>query len=634
MSVSSYTKASEKRKLKTWLENYSEAAAALLCGLFAFAAWMSENMAANMSVALYVLSFLIGGFVKAKEGLLTLLNERDIDVNLLMIVAAVGAASIGYWAEGAVLIFIFALSGALESYTMARSKREISSLMDMKPETAVLFQDGRERIVAVEQLKPGDVIIVKPGERIPADGRIAAGSSAVDQAAITGESVPADKSAGDEVFAGTLNGQGALVVEVTQPGESTLFAKIIQMVHEAQSEKPASQRFVERFERIYARLIIAAALLLGSVPVLLGMMAWKEALYKTMVFLVVASPCAVVASIMPAVLSAISKGARKGLLFKGGAHLENLSQVRVVAFDKTGTLTAGRPDVTDMIPFQGLNEQELLRIAASVESLSEHPLAKAIVRKAEEEGINYDRPAELRSLSGFGVEAVVKGERWYIGKPASAEEQPLAPEVQAELSRLQEQGKTVAVVYHSRGAAGIIAFRDRLRAEAIAAIAQLKRQGILVAMLTGDQRRTAQAIAAEAGIDIVYAELLPQEKAERIKELKQKYGAVAMVGDGINDAPALATATVGIGMGATGSDAALETADLVLMNDDIAKIPEAVALGQKTGRVVKQNLGFAVAVIILLIAVNFIEGIALPLGVVGHEGSTLLVILNGLRLLR
>ncbi|TDF95151.1 heavy metal translocating P-type ATPase [Paenibacillus piri] len=626
--------AKKANELTGWLSRYGEGVAALTSGLFIVAAWGIGNASHTWEVILYLFAFVVGGFVKAKEGLQTLIAERDLDVNLLMIVAAVGAASIGYWAEGAVLIFIFSLSGVLESYTMDRSRRDISSLMEMKPETAVLYRNGEEMAVGIEQLTIGDTIVVKPGERIPADGIVIEGASAVDQAAITGESIPADKGEGDEVFAGTLNGQGALFIEVSQPSESTLFAKIIRLVQDAQSEKPATQRFIERFERIYARLIIFISFLFIVTPPLLLNWSWQQSFYKAMVFLVVASPCALVASIMPAMLSAISNSARKGVLFKGGAHLENLARTKVVAFDKTGTLTTGQPVVTDLIAFQGYDESEMLQIAASLESLSEHPLAKAIVLQAQEKGLKIQRPSAFTTRTGWGVQAQWNGDAWKIGKPAFMEKSFATEPVLEIIDRLEREGKTVTVMHNTHGAVGVIALRDSLRPNVKQTIVALKKQGIKVAMLTGDQRQTANAIAREAGIELIYAELLPEDKVSRVKELKQTYGSIAMVGDGINDAPALATATVGIAMGTAGSDAALETANMVLLSDDIEKISEAIVLGKRTLSIVKQNMVFALSVILLLILANFIQGIALPLGVVGHEGSTILVILNGLRLLR
>jgi len=620
--------------MKDTLERYGEGVAALASGVLIAAAWGISGASETWSVALYLLAFAVGGFTKAKEGLHTLIVERDLDVNLLMIAAAIGAASIGYWTEGAVLIFIFSLSGALESYTMDRSSRDISALMDMRPETAVLYHEGEESVVPIAALMEGNIVIVRPGESIPADGIIIEGASAVNQASITGESIPVDKRAGEEVFAGTLNGEGALFIEVSRPGEATLFSKIIRLVQEAQSEKPASQQFMERFERIYARSIIVICLLLIVAPPLLLDWSWEQTFYKAMVFLVVASPCALVASIMPAMLSAISSSARRGLLFKGGAHLENLAKTKVIAFDKTGTLTEGKPQVTDIIAIGDNEENEMLRIAASLESLSEHPLAKAIVGKAQDAGLRLEKPSAFTTKTGWGIEAELEGKSWKIGKPAFLDAAHLTSELASMIQRLEGEGKTVTVMHHNGGAAAIIALRDQIRPETKRAIATLKKAGVAVAMLTGDQRQTAEAIAREAGIDLVYAELLPEDKVRKVKELREQYGYAVMVGDGVNDAPALATATVGIAMGAAGSDAALETAGVVLLKDDIGKIAEAITLGQRTARIVKQNMVFAIIVITMLIAANFSEGLALPLGVVGHEGSTILVILNGLRLLR
>ncbi|USG63400.1 cadmium-translocating P-type ATPase [Brevibacillus ruminantium] len=630
----SRTESKKKKSARQWIARYAEGLAALISGVFLAAAWTIENASHTLSIWLYVLAFAIGGFAKAKEGFLTLTKEKDLDVNLLMIVAAIGAASIGYWAEGAVLIFIFSLSGALEAFTMERSSRDISALMELKPEKAILYRDGKERLVTIEELQLGDLILVKPGERIPADGVVKDGYSSVNQASITGESVPVDKVLGDDVYAGTLNGQGALFIEVTKTSESTLFSKIIRLVQEAQSEMPKSQRYMERFQRIYARVIIAATLVLILVPHYALGWTWDEALYKAMVFLVVASPCALVASIMPAMLSAISNCARKGLLFKGGAHLEKLAEVKVVAFDKTGTLTYGRPEVTDMIAYQDLDESKLLFVAATVEKLSTHPIAKAIVQKAGEESLSLGYPADFQSYAGWGVEGTIHGEVWRVGKPGTGENFGGHEQARNDLERLKREGKTVVSIHNEKGIAGIIALQDSVRPEVKQMITHLKKLGIQVAMLTGDQQATADAIAKEAGIDLVYAELLPEDKVKIVKKLRTDIGSVAMVGDGINDAPALATASVGIAMGAAGSDAALETSDLVLMNDDLKRIEDGIVLGRRMKKIIVQNMVFAALVIAVLMISNFAAGIPLPLGVVGHEGSTILVILNGLRLLR
>lgn len=641
-----------KWDIRSLLSN-AEVVAALGSGLLMLVAWLTSQWSEPLSVVLYVISYAVGGWVKAKEGVETLLKERDLDVNLLMIAAAMGAAAIGYWNEGAMLIFIFALSGALESYTMERSRKDISSLMELQPETALRIEKGEMVSVSINKLEIGDLILVKPGELIPADGKIYRGSSSVNQASITGESVPVDKSVGDEVFTGTLNGEGVLYIEVTQSAESTLFAKIIKLVEEAENEVPESQRFIKRFESIYARVVVIAtvALIVLATPVL-GW-DWDTTFYKAMVFLVVASPCALVSSIMPAMLSSISNRARKGVLFKGGAHIENMARTAVVAFDKTGTLTLGTPVVTDFIAGEGWDRHELLGISASIERMSKHPLALAIVQSAEKEGAELQQVENGQSITGWGMQAEVEGIIWKIGKSdvldhPTIDQHSGAVSAQKELSALEEnrqhwlsirnmlesEGKTVSVILKGDLIAGMIALQDAVRPQAAMAVKRLQQLGIKVAMLTGDRKATADVIAKQSGVDMVFSDLLPEDKVTHIKELRARYGHVVMVGDGVNDAPALATATVGIGMGVSGSGTVLEVADAVLMNDNIDEIAGTVKVARRVQRIVKQNMIFAITVILTLIAANFIQGVALPLGVIGHEGSTILVILNGLRLLR
>ncbi|ASA24198.1 heavy metal translocating P-type ATPase [Paenibacillus donghaensis] len=623
----------------------SEMQAALGSGVLMLVAWATGSWSEMLSVAIYVLSYAVGGWSKAKEGVETLVKERDLDVNLLMIAAALGAASIGYWNEGALLIFIFAMSGALESYTMERSKKDISSLLALKPATAVRIEQGAMNEVGIDQLVLGDLLLVRPGELIPADGKVCRGESAVDQASITGESLPVEKSVGSEVFAGTVNGEGPLYIEVTKAAENTLFAKIIKMVEEAETEVPESQRFIKRLESIYARVVVGATALLILLPPFLLDWSWSNTFYKAMVFLVVASPCALVSSIMPAMLSAISKSARKGILFKGGVHLENMARTKVVAFDKTGTLTEGIPQVTDFIASAGYDRDELLSISASIENLSRHPLAEAIVRKAEEEYLELQGVQESKSLTGWGIEGRIDGRLWSIGKSnlLDGNDQWTGPEAAGSNSldywrslrgQLESEGKTVSVIMDGEKIAGMIALQDTLRPQAEAAVRKLQNLGIKVAMLTGDRAATAAVMARRTGVDLVFADLLPEDKVSHVKTLREQYGHVVMVGDGVNDAPALATATVGMGMGMKGSGAALEIADVVLMNDNIEEIAATISLARRSQRIVKQNMIFAVTVIAALMISNFVQGIALPFGVVGHEGSTILVILNGLRLLR
>ncbi|USB32641.1 heavy metal translocating P-type ATPase [Paenibacillus sp. YPG26] len=615
------------------LLRHKEMLQALGSGALMLMAWGMHDWVPLLSVLVYVTAYAVGGWGKARDGIETLVKERDLDVNLLMIAAAMGAAAIGYWNEGAMLIFIFALSGALESFATERSRKDISALISLKPETALRIDKGGMKVVPVTELEVGDLLLVKPGEVIPADGVIESGSSSVNQASITGESIPVDKTAGAGVYAGTLNGEGALYIKVNCPSEGSLFSKIITLVEEAQSEVPRTQRFIQRFEGIYARIVVGVTLcLVVLAPLVLGW-TWEMSFYKSMVFLVVASPCALVSSIMPAMLSAISNGARKGLLFKGGAHLENLGYTSVVAFDKTGTLTMGAPEVTDLIVADGYEPDEVLRYCASAENLSDHPLARAIVKEAEKRGLELLPAEEMKSVAGWGIEARVGGEVWKIGKP-SAMGAGLPEWCREEILKLESEGKTISVVVHRDCPVGLLALRDNIRPQAREAVARLRKLGIQTAMLTGDHNITATAIGREAGVDQVYGDLLPAGKVEHIKMLREKYGHVVMVGDGVNDAPALATASVGIAMGASGSGTALEVADVVLMNDDLERIAGAITLSRRARRIVKMNIAFAISVILLLIAGNFVQGIPLPLGVIGHEGSTILVILNGLRLLR
>lgn len=606
---------------------------ALGSGVLMLTAWGVASLSQTLSILLYIAAYTMGGYLKAKEGLETLIKERDLDVNLLMIAAALGAAAIGYWNEGAMLIFIFALSGALESFASERSHKDISALISMKPETAVRVGPDGMKVVPVEELAIGDLLLVKPGEVIPADGLIRSGGSAVNQATITGESIPVDKAIGDGVYAGTLNGEGALYIEVTSPAEGTLFAKIIALVKQAQNETPETQRFIKRLEGLYAKGVIAitAALILIT-PVLLDW-SWSFAFYKAMVFLVVASPCALVSSVMPAMLSAMSKSARKGVLFKGGAHMDNLGSTKVVAFDKTGTLTAGQPVVNELFVADGYDRLEVLAACASAESLSEHPLAQAIVNRAGTEGVKLKKVEEMKSIIGWGIEAQVDGQLWRIGK-ADENDADMPAALMQRLKVLVTEGNTVSLILQDDKYVGLIALQDTIRPQAMAAIAKLRELGVQTVMLTGDRSGTAKAVAKAAGVDEVYGDLLPEDKVEHVRKMRAKHGHTVMVGDGVNDAPALAASTVGVAMGAGGTGAALEVADVVLMNDNLEMIAETIALARRARKIVKQNLIFAAGVIIFLIAGNFVQGISLPLGVIGHEGSTLLVILNGLRLLR
>ncbi|PQD94241.1 cadmium-translocating P-type ATPase [Pradoshia eiseniae] len=618
-----------------WREHI-ELIAALLSGLFILLGWiLSKNEFGTISILLYLLAFAIGGYAKAKEGITDTIETKRLNVEILMILAAVGSAIIGYWTEGAILIFIFSLSGALETYTMNKSHKEISALMDLQPEEALLIDhEGNETIVKVADLTLGDHILIKAGERVPSDGTIIQGTTNIDEAAITGESIPVSKQVNDEVFAGTVNLRGTITVEITKPQEETLFQKIIQLVQSAQSEKSPSQLFIERFEGTYVNIVLIVVGLMLFLPHFLLGWTWNETIYRAMVLLVVASPCALAASVMPATLSAISNGARRGILFKGGVHLENLGNLKAIALDKTGTLTKGKPEVTDVLFRDDLTEEGFLQFVASVEKYSNHPLAQSIVKYASENsGLSLIKPESSEDISGFGAKAILQGVEWKVGKADFVGADAAAEFQNGIANQLAEEGKTIVFASDDKGIAGLITLKDTVRPETLEAIEKLKSVGVHTFMLTGDGKATAQAIARESRVDGFVAECLPETKVEELKKLKEKYGTVAMVGDGINDAPALATASIGIAMG-EGTDVALETADVVLMKNNLSLIAEAVLLSRKMNKIIKQNVIFSITVIMLLVCSNFLQTINLPLGVIGHEGSTILVILNGLRLLK
>lgn len=611
-----------------------ELIAAILSGIFIVIGWLlSKWNHESISVAFYLAAFIIGGYAKAKEGIEETIKNKDLNVELLMFFAAIGSAIIGYWTEGAMLIFIFALSGALETYTMNKSQKEISSLLEIQPETALRVMNGREELVHVSSLEVGDTILVKPGERMPADGKIAQGITTIDESTISGESIPVSKGSGSEVFAGTINLNGSIKVEVTRPANETVFQKIIELVQSAQSEKSPSQLFIERFEGAYVKIVLLVVVLMMFIPHFVLDWSWNTTFYRAMILLVVASPCALVASIMPATLSAISNGARKGILFKGGIHIESLSHIKAIAFDKTGTLTKGKPEVTDIIVRPDLNEKDLLHLVASIENQSNHPLAIAIVQFWKSKNhVDLLQPEQIEDVPGWGLKASLNQQEWLIGKKDFVgSEDAIAFENGISL-KLENEGKTVVYVKDSSGIAAAIGLQDIVRNETKNALLQLKNEGIRTIMLTGDSENTAKNIAAQSKIDEYIAECLPETKVSTLKKIKEQYGNVAMVGDGVNDAPALATANVGIAMG-EGSDVAMETADVVLMKNDLSRIAEAIRLSRKMNRIIKQNIIFSLAVIMVLIASNFLEFLNLPLGVVGHEGSTILVILNSLRCL-
>ena len=642
------------------LKEHPDVVAAAVCGILVLLGWLSLHL--NwLGLALLILpaAYVIGGYESAREGLTTLFEEKQLDVDLLMIVAALGAAGLGLWrqeyyliVDGAILILIFAISGALEGYAMQRTERDIRSLMGLTPDVARVIVHLQEQEISIDKLQVGDEVLVKPGELIPTDAIITEGNSTLNEASITGESLPVEKTIGDAVFAGTINGNGALKLRVDQPPESSLIQRVIQLVKQAQTQAPPSQLFIERFERSYALVIVVCGLLLGTLPPLLLNWDWETTIYRALIFLVVASPCALMAAIMPTLLSGIANGARAGILFKSGAQLEMMGKVKAIAFDKTGTLTTGKLQVVQIIPATGQSESRLLQMAAAIEAYSEHPIGQAIAQFAQQKPIQLPRVTNVKAEIGYGISGEVENQLILVGKAAFVENpkitvgaglddsfagksitysQNLIPDAQ----QLEAEGKTVVWVSYAGEILGIIAIADTPRLNAAATIKRLKDLGVeQIVMLTGDNKRTAQSVAQQLAIDEVYAELLPEDKVSVIRRLQRQYQTVAMVGDGINDAPALAQASVGIAMGVAGSDVALETADIVLMADRLEKLEQAIILGRRSQRIVKQNITFALSFIVLLLVANFVGNITMPLGVIGHEGSTVLVTLSGLRMLR
>ena len=624
----------EKNTFLSRVMPHIELIAALFSGILILIAWfIGKSGFETVSIVFYVLAFIIGGFAKAKEGIEATIEEKELNVEMLMIFAAIGSSIIGYWTEGAILIFIFAVSGALETYTMNKSRKEISSLMELQPEEAWKLQaDGSTIRVSIKDLAVGDNLVVKPGERIPADGIVVNGMTSVDEAAISGESIPLSKQSNDTLFAGTVNLSGAITMEMTKTNEDSLFQKIIDLVQTAQDEKSPAQQFIERFEGTYVKVVLIAVAVMMVLPHFLLGWDWNTTFYRAMVLLVVASPCALVASIMPATLAAISNGAKNGILFKGGMHLENISEMKAIALDKTGTLTQGKPVVTDFFVRDDLDRLSTLTILVTIESQSNHPLAQAISAFAKTEGITKLPIISIEDRPGFGLRASIEGQEILVGKPEFVNKADAFAFQGGVAAALADEGKTVIFMRDEKGIAAAAALKDTVREEAKEAIKLLQSLGIKTVMLTGDNEKTAKVIAKEAGIDQYIAECLPETKVQHMKKLLAEHSFVGMVGDGINDAPALATATTGFAMG-EGTDVALETADVILMKNDLSKIAYAVKMSRKMQRIVKQNIFFSLAVITILIVSNFLQVVDLPLGVIGHEGSTILVILNGLRML-
>lgn len=584
--------------------------------------------------AAFTVAFLAGG-IPAGKGALEALLEKKLDIDLLMVLAALAAAGVGEARDGAILLFLFSLAGTLEEYAMGNTKRAVVALMKLRPDEANLeAENGQVSRVAVESLLVGQIVVVKPGEKIPVDGSVLSGISAVDQSSMTGESVPVDKAVGDGVFAGTVNGHGVLRVEVEKTASHSTLAQMITLVTEAQAKRSPSERFSDWFGERYTVVV-----LVGSFVALLGFLVFgdssAEAFYKAATLLVVASPCAIVISVPAAILSALAASARKGMLFKGGAALETFAAIDIVAFDKTGTLTEGKMQVNQVVPL-GVSEHQLMQLASSLEAHSEHPLAKSILKHAETFAITPGAVEQVEAVPGKGIYATIEGHRYFAGNRKMLAESGLAIDAKTEeaLASLEAAGQT-AIIIGSELVLGVIGLSDTVRASAKETIAALRKSGIKrIVMLTGDHRMVAEAVAREIGIlpADIYSDLLPTDKVAIVEKLRAE-GTVSFVGDGVNDAAALATSHVGVAMGTAGSDVALEAADVALLSDDLGALLRARKLSLQANRIIKQNLVFAISILIFMVIVTVFFYLPLPLGVIGHEGGTLLVVANGLRML-
>lgn len=637
-----------------FLGDNAELIFSLLCGSLLGVGYLVEKLFSAPSwlpFACYLAAYFFGGFFTLRAALVNLRLGR-FEIDTLMLVAAAGAAGLGAWAEGALLLFLFSLGHALEHYAMGRAKRAIEALAELAPRTATVRRNSETQEVPVEDLVVRDIILVKPNSRLPADGFVLTGESSVNQAPVTGESIPVDKrpaqnaiearanpdkvDAAHRVFAGTINGSGAIEIEVTRKSSDTTLAKVVKMVSEAETQKSPTQRLTDKFERVFVPAVLALAVILLFAGFVIDE-PFHDTFYRAMAVLVAASPCALAIATPSAVLSGVARAARGGVLVKGGAPLENLGSLSAIAFDKTGTLTAGAPRITDVVPAPGVTEDELLAVAVAVESLSDHPLAKAIARDGRERLSNKPAPeaSDLESLTGQGVSArlgdatVLIGKAEMFGRDGAA---PLSDAISKAIAELRDGGRTTMVVRRGGHDLGAIGLMDTPRAAAKIALAELHRLGMRrLIMISGDHQKVAEAIARQVGIDEARGDLMPEDKVETIKKLRSE-GKVAMVGDGVNDAPAMATATVGIAMGAAGSDVALETADVALMADDLSHLPFAVGLSRTTRSVILQNVFVSLGVVALLVPAT-IFGLSMGAAVAMHEGSTVLVVFNALRLL-
>lgn len=595
-----------------------------------------ESSAPTVSIVLLLAAIITGGWSIAVKALKAL-RVWSLDMNVLMTAAAIGAIALGKWGEAASVIVLYSFSLMLESYSTARARKAVQSLVALSPRYASVVEDGGERVIPAEEVLPGMRIVVRPGERIPLDGVVDEGTSEVDQSAITGESSPVRKNPGDSVFAGGVNGRGILAVRVMARYENTTLARIIHLVEEAYRMRAPVQQFVDRFARVYTPTVFAVAVLVALLPPLLLHESFTVWMYRSLVLLVIACPCALVIATPVTLVSALTAAARKGILIKGGRCLEVLSEIRALAFDKTGTLTEGRPRITDIVPVNGMPRKEMLQLIAAIENRSEHPLAEAVLAEAYRDQVDYTdvRIEEFEAMPGSGVQATVNGVRYYLGSVQLAERMGfLTPAVRKTVDRLLASGKTAMVFGHEGGPLCVLGARDTLRRESQSMVRGLEDLGVSeIVMLSGDHGSVAERVSRDAGIGNHHASLLPEEKVAAVERLKRRHGAVAMVGDGINDAPALAASSVGIAMGVAGTDAALETADVVLMSDNLRHIPYVLSLSRAAMRIIRQNIVLGLGLKLVFLVLSITGHATLWMAVLADDGAALAVILNGLRLL-
>lgn len=608
-------------------------------GLGLLLQWMGFRDGWQPDVA-FLIAIVAGGWLIAPKAVRAL-RSFSLDMNVLMTVAVAGAVAIGEHAEGAAVVFLFALSELLESWSVGRARRAIQALLQLAPEVALVRRDESIREVPAGEVKPGETILVKSGQRVPLDGTVLSGRSAIDQSPITGESMPVEKARGDTVFAGTINGEGSLEVQITKAAGDTTLARIIRMVEEAQQQKAPAQRFVDVFAKYYTPAVMGLALLVGIVPPLVFGEPWMDWIYRALVLLVIACPCALVIATPVSIVSGLTAMAKRGVLIKGGAYLEALGGLRVLAVDKTGTITEGKPRVLEVLPLNNTPKTEIIRVAAAIDTHSTHPLAKAVVRYAEESGTAFEAAESYQAKTGRGAEATVDGHSYFVGNHRFVHELGVcSDELEAMLAKVEAKAQSVVVVGHRPHAdcqgevLGILAFGDSIRPHAAEAIRRIHEAGIRkIVMLSGDNQRTANAVAKQAGIDEALGDLLPDHKIEQVKKLAAEHGSVGMIGDGVNDAPALAAANVGIAMGAAGTDTAIETADVALMRDNLMMVSEAIRLGRRTLGMIRFNIAFALGIKAIFLVLALLGMTSLWLAILADTGATLLVIANALRLL-